>query len=248
MPLSEVCADLKLEGHTVLRALSAKASISVEILIHVLRMRENGKSFERISELCDVPLASLLEILSDQTSEAAIPPRSHETKRWPNGDSYQGQLLNDKPHGHGTMNYFEDGRTYVGSWVNGTRQGRGEVTWPSGSRFEGEIKNDMKNGQGKHRSADGSVYSGLFQDNKMHGHGVYTWPSGHRYEGQWENGKRHGHGVEVEPDGGRYSGTWSEDEKHGEFSYSKGGTSRRERWTAGVFTSILRKDKGCTVY
>jgi hypothetical protein len=46
----------------------------------------------------------------------------------------------------------------------------------------------------------------------------------------------HGHGVEVEPDGGCYTGTWSEDKKHGEFSYSKGGTSRREKWSAGVLS------------
>jgi hypothetical protein len=67
------------------------------------------------------------------------------------------------------------------------------------------------------RTAPGNV-------DKKHGQGVYTLLDGRRYEG-----KRHGYGKEEEPDGGCYIRTWSEDKKHGEFSYSKGGTSRKEK-------------------
>jgi hypothetical protein len=231
-------------------------------------------------------------------------PKPQLTKTWPNGDSYRGELLNDKPHGSGTMQYA-NGMTYVGDWVNGTKQGRGVWTNRSGDRYEGEWKNDKADGQGTFTWANGEVYSGSFQDDKMHGHGVHTWadgtrhegeyengmyhgygvftspdgrryegefengkmhghgvhtwpsgrryegewennlmhghgvntwPDGRRYEGEWENGMYHGHGVEVEPDGGCYTGTWSEGMKHGEFSYSKGGTSRREKWSAGVLS------------
>jgi DNA-binding CsgD family transcriptional regulator len=38
------------------------------------------------------------------------PPKSQLTKTWPIGDSYSGELLNDKPHGRGFMQYA-DGRT-----------------------------------------------------------------------------------------------------------------------------------------
>lgn len=38
-----------------------------------------------------------------------------------------------------------------------------------------------------------------------------------------------GNGQEQEPDGGCYIRTWSEEKKHGEFSYSKGGTSRKQK-------------------
>jgi hypothetical protein len=168
------------------------------------------------------------------------PPRTEQpkpqlTKTWPNGDSYRGELLNDKPHGRGTMQYA-DGRTYVGDWANGTAQGRGVLTHPSGDRYEGEWRNDKRNGQGTNRWANGDVYSGSWKDDKMHGHGVTTCPDGRRYEGEYENDKLHGHGVFVLSDGGCYTGTWSEGKRHGEFSYSKGGTSRREKWIAGVLS------------
>jgi hypothetical protein len=138
--------------------------------------------------------------------------RKQETKTWPNGDSYQGQLLDGKPHGQGTMNYAGvDRRTYVGNWVNGARQGRGEVTWPSGARFEGEFRNDKANGQGMQTEADGGFYIGSWRDNQMNGHGVYTYPSGARYEGEFKDDHQHGHGVYTWPDGARHEGQFKND-------------------------------------
>jgi hypothetical protein len=84
MPLAEVCAVLQLEVPTVLPALSERASISTRVLGIALRMRENGNSLESISELCEVPLESLLEIWSDQPAEAAIRVQPQETNTKPN--------------------------------------------------------------------------------------------------------------------------------------------------------------------
>jgi hypothetical protein len=356
LPLTEVCADLQLEVHAVFRALSERANIQAKTLEIALRMRENGKSLERISDLCEVPIASLLKILPGQEtdeksiysqaqlsrsidvrpiSEAEavgvssteparqelpkkrrIAPSSASTtvskrcsdgkkkgnKKVPSDPDYQGQLLNGKPHGYGRKQYayagvyvggwvkgkrhgqgvlnslfgdrYEgeweydnrhgqgtqtavDGRVYTGSWKNDKKHGHGVYTWPDGARYEGEFKNDMRHGQGTETDAYGYVYSGSWKDDKLNGHGVETWPDGERYEGEYKNEKKHGqgtrtepngrvytgswkssqmhgHGVKVEPDGGRYIGTWDEDKKHGEFTYSKGGISRREKWTAGV--------------
>jgi hypothetical protein len=44
LPLSKVCADLKLEAPTVFHALSKRASISAKTLKIVFRIREIGKS------------------------------------------------------------------------------------------------------------------------------------------------------------------------------------------------------------
>jgi hypothetical protein len=55
---------------TVLRALSERTSISAKTLEIAFRMRESGKSLESISDLCEVPMASLLKILpGDKTEE-----------------------------------------------------------------------------------------------------------------------------------------------------------------------------------
>jgi hypothetical protein len=328
LPLTEVCADLQLKVPTVLRALSKRASISVKTLKIALTMRENGKSLERISDLCEVPITSLLKILPGQVTEEKSPSSqaqvSHsigfgqiseavdlssteparqelpkkrratssantskqcsdgskkDTKKWPNGDSYKGQLLNDKPHGQGTKKY-EDGSTYIGAWVNGNRQGRGVLTWPDGDKYEGdylngkrhgqgtytwtdgsfyigswrndnqhgygeenllsgasykgEYRDKKRNGQGTYREVDGTIYEGLFKNDRKHGQGTQTWTDRRVYTGLWKDGQMHGHGVEVEPDGGHYIGTWKGDKKNGEFTYSKGGTLRKEKWTAGV--------------
>jgi hypothetical protein len=44
------------------------------------------------------------------------------TKTWPNGDFYEGELVNEEPHGAGKMRY-SNARTYVGEWVRGKMQG-----------------------------------------------------------------------------------------------------------------------------
>jgi DNA-binding CsgD family transcriptional regulator len=191
-------------------------------------------------------------------TNAIVPSRSSHRRRWPNGDSYRGQLLHDKPHGQGTMKYRGNERMiYVGEWVNGVKHGHGELTWPSGATYEGEWKNDKSHGHGTEKFSDGSVFTGTWSNDKIVGGGVHIRPTGERYEGEYENHKKngqgtmnwadgvvytgswkddqmHGPGVEVEVDGGRYTGTWSEGKKHGDFTYSKGGSSRREKWSAGV--------------
>jgi hypothetical protein len=181
-----------------------------------------------------------------------------ETKTLPNGDSYRGQLLNDKPHGRGTMQYAgANVRSYDGDWVNGVREGQGKVTWPNGTVFEGNWANDQKNGQGTLTEESGQVYVGAWRNDRKHGQGVVTWPNGEKYDGQWkddviegqgtytfdtrevyrgsfEDYLRHGEGVQTMPDGGRYEGTWKEGKMHGEFTYVNERTSRRERWVEGA--------------
>jgi hypothetical protein len=199
-----------------------------------LRMRENGKSLERICELCEVPMASLIKILPGDAAEemrsnseaqvshsihvgpiseaeavgvsstepaqpklpikrrapsSAIPVskrckegNKEATKTWPNGDSYQGQLLNDEPHGQGTKTWT-NGDIYRGGWVDGKRQGRGEYKY-SDARYEGEWQNNMQNGQGTLTWDDAIVYTGSWKDNKCHGHGVFSCPDGSRHEGE----------------------------------------------------------------
>ena len=48
------------------------------------------------------------------------------------GGSYQGELLQGKPHGKGTTNY-NNGNVYEGEYVKGKRQGFGIYTF-----FDGE--------------------------------------------------------------------------------------------------------------
>jgi len=37
---------------------------------------------------------------------------------WANGNRFEGNWENDKPHGHGTFEWA-DGQKYIGEWVDG---------------------------------------------------------------------------------------------------------------------------------
>lgn len=47
-----------------------------------------------------------------------------------NGDTYEGEWNNNLRHGQGTYTYSSSGVKYVGSWVNGRREGVGEIVFP----------------------------------------------------------------------------------------------------------------------
>ena len=67
--------------------------------------------------------------------------------------SYEGQALDDLPHGKGTKKW-KNGATYDGEFVKGIKEGTGE--W-------------KKNGQS---------YIGQFKNDKFNGRGVLRWPNG----------------------------------------------------------------------
>ena len=50
--------------------------------------------------------------------------------------TYNGQWQNGTPHGRGRVEY-DDGSTFVGSFVAGQRSGQGTQTSPDGHRYEG---------------------------------------------------------------------------------------------------------------
>ncbi|WP_054027757.1 hypothetical protein [Bacillus sp. FJAT-28004] len=64
---------------------------------------------------------------------------------------YYGQLKNGKPHGKGTMSWYQS-KTYSGDWVDGKRSGLGKFVSSSSDgikiTYDGAWKNDQKAGNG----------------------------------------------------------------------------------------------------
>jgi hypothetical protein len=79
---------------------------------------------------------------------------------------------------------------YTGNFRAGRKHGRGSKTWPSGDSYVGEFVDDTKQGQGIYIWGAGSPnagdsYQGRYRADQRHGHGIYQWASGERYEGPW---------------------------------------------------------------
>ena len=55
---------------------------------------------------------------------------------------YVGELVNDKPHGKGTITY-ENGDSYEGEWKEGKKHGQGTLFFDDGSKAVGEFREDI---------------------------------------------------------------------------------------------------------
>ena len=156
------------------------------------------------------------------------------TFKWPNGDQYNGEWKNEKPHGLGTFKWV-DGTKYIGDWKFGLQDGQGTVTWANGDKYIGGRKNGKADGQGTFIFANGTTQSGEWKNGNLierdssgiaigcvegncdNGKGTFKWPNGDKYEGDWSNGQRTGQGKYFYSSGGGvYTGEWKNNNRHGE--------------------------------
>lgn len=82
-----------------------------------------------------------------------------------NGDTYDGDWVNDRPHGKGTSMWV-NGTKYEGDWINGNLQGRGIYTYPNGDKYEGEFFDDRFTGRGTFTCANGKPFTGRLENKK----------------------------------------------------------------------------------
>jgi len=135
-------------------------------------------------------------------------------------DRYEGEMLNNVPHGEGTYFYQDNtedkGNRYKGRFVNGVRDGKGSYFWSNGDRYVGDFKNDKFEGQGTKTFVSGTKYVGDWKNNLMEGQGTMIYAAeGDRYEGQWKNSHRHGYGIYSYGDGTKYVGNYQVGKKNG---------------------------------
>mmetsp|Transcript_23848 Transcript_23848/g.42232 ORF Transcript_23848/g.42232 Transcript_23848/m.42232 type:complete len:328 (-) Transcript_23848:41-1024(-) len=155
-----------------------------------------------------------VRLLNSQTTPLTLSASGGKNAQvdYPNGDLYEGELLDSTPHGQGKMTYQgEDARVYSGSWLNGRRQGLGKVVWPDGATYEG----DFLESEGSY-FVDGQPNKSdtLYFDPGIHGVGTLTFNDGDKYHGQFSKGKFCGQGS-IEANLQAYEGSWDQDEMHG---------------------------------
>ena len=112
--------------------------------------------------------------------------------KYSDGSSYIGKFQEDKRHGKGRM-VWKDKAEYDGYWRDDIREGLaaneepGRYTWSNGVTYNGDWVNGKREGTGEMTWPDGSSYRGAFKDNMKHGEGVFNFGdgSGSIYEGSW---------------------------------------------------------------
>jgi MORN repeat len=70
-------------------------------------------------------------------------------KRWPNGDSYEGEFVEDRKEGYGAYTWGTapwTGERYEGEFASDRRQGFGVYRWPSGDAYTGPWESDVMTG------------------------------------------------------------------------------------------------------
>lgn len=140
---------------------------------------------------------------------------------------YEGEFLDDLPHGHGKKSYLlninvgpglplrEEWEVYEGEFRRGNYHGqgkrlRGRHVW------EGQFLNNRPNGKTTHTWPNGNVCVGNFVDGFLRGDGTMFFANGDKYVGEWSyDGEKRGHGTLFYADGTKYIGEFDSDKKHG---------------------------------
>lgn len=135
-----------------------------------------------------------------------------------------GKKFYEKHHSEGMQ--FEhkekkpDEKTYDGELLDGKMHGLGTLIIKDKSKYSGEFKNNLYHGQGTFISNEGNKYVGEWKDGEMEGKGTFTSNEGDKYVGEWKDGKMDGKGTFTKPNGEQYVGEFKKGKKHGKGSYS----------------------------
>lgn len=103
-------------------------------------------------------------------------PHGDGTMNFLNGNRYQGKWSYGTPHGYGTMN-FQNGDRFHGLWFRGKPHGDGMTHYHDGTRHFGQYYEGVPHGSGTQYFNDFTILTGHFDHNKPVS-GKMTWPNG----------------------------------------------------------------------
>eukprot|EP00957_Ditylum_brightwellii_P040389 3056680-Ditylum_brightwellii.AAC.1 len=131
-------------------------------------------------------------------------------KEFLNGDSYDGEIVNGKKDGFGTLH---SSIKYTGEFKKDLFHGFGVLTWEDGvhnsiHRFEGNFRNGKKEGSGVYINAKGDEYKGDWKDGHFDGNkNVLVKANGDRLEGDFVRGHLTGNATINYSNGDHFVGT-----------------------------------------
>ena len=172
-----------------------------------------------------------MEILEEKPASDDFTGRT--TYTYGNDDKYEGDFVNGKLQGRGTLTWGPKskwaGDKYEGGWVNGKQQGKGIYTYGNGDKYEGDFVNGKMQGRGTltwgpKSKWTGDKYEGDWVNDKQQGKGIFTYGNGDKYEGDWINGKQQSRGTFTYGNGDKYEGDFVDGKftSRGKFTCSNG--------------------------
>jgi hypothetical protein len=239
LKLEEISAVCRVPVELLQRIL-LKQTLPRDTINQVFYLRNERRSLVEISQMRGMSINCVQDIILFAKKPITLPLSSRKAAigslSLPNGDEYEGELLNGRPHGMGMMKYKGESKmTYDGDWVNGKTRGYGVIFAPlktrchalfrsnglaiitqcTGKRYEGEIKAGCFEGQGTLWFNDGSKYTGSFKSDRTHGYGVLKMANGGRYEGHSIASSAEGQGIARNADGIEFAGLFKAGKLHG---------------------------------
>ena len=158
----------------------------VDLAVEVLQKLGGAKRKRSDDPTSGLARISIPNLCNDESTPPPISNKSWKVFFF-NGDSYEGDMQNDKLHGKGKRT-CTNGSSYNGEWQNGKPHGQGKTTCTNGDNYEGQWQIGFPHGQGKMTDVNGDSYEGDMQNGKPHGKGKRTCTNGSSYNGEWQNG------------------------------------------------------------
>jgi curved DNA-binding protein CbpA len=109
------------------------------------------------------------------------------TRKWPNGNKYEGMAFDEMMHGQGMFS-FADGSIFTGQFQFDKMNGIGKMVFANGDIYSGGFYDGHFHGEGKMMFANGDRYMGTFAEDTYHGHGIFISQKGEVFSGQWDHG------------------------------------------------------------
>ena len=163
-----------------------------------------------------------------------------------NGIKYEGNIVNDKFNGYGTL-YVNGSKYYEGEFKNNKFHGKGKLHSLFCDVYVGDFFEDCAEGNGSIKWCNGSSYKGNFKKNMIHGLGEFKFKNGSYYFGEFDMGYRYGSGKLILKYGeGREfeisSDFWILDTISGKGSIISKKTLHSYKGDICTFTSLLLRD------
>jgi len=124
----------------MLKLLILVKSISIILGFKFIIFKENIMKIinQKYKFIAFLFLCSSLVCISNCSHQINIADNNQRTIKMGNGNNYEGDILNGKPHGKGKWT-FPDGIIYEGNFQDGLCQGEGKMTYPNGIEFVGNF-------------------------------------------------------------------------------------------------------------